>query len=396
MAERNLDFDRIVDRRNTKSLKYDFAEKRGMPKDLLPLWVADMDFKTSSYVQDALAKQVEHGIFGYSDTLTPYFEIVRSWMKRHHDWDVEEDWLVKTPGIVFALAMAVRAFTEPGDAVLIQQPVYYPFSEVISDNGRKIVSSDLYAGEDNRYHIDFEDFEQKIRDNQVKLFFLCNPHNPVARVWTREELTRMGEICQKYQVKVVSDEIHADFVFKGKHQVFAAISKEFADFTITCTSPSKTFNLAGLQISNIFISNPQIRETFRQEINRAGYSQLNVAGLVGCEAAYSDGEEWYEAMKAYVAANIEYTKEYVEQYLSGVSMTEHEGTYLVWLDCRKLNMTDQELKAFMIRKAGLGLNPGSDFTRALSGFMRLNAACPRATLEKALGQLERAVNELAH
>lgn len=208
-----------------------------MPKDLLPLWVADMDFKTSSYVQDALAKQVEHGIFGYSDTLTPYFEIVRSWMKRHHDWDVEEDWLVKTPGIVFALAMAVRAFTEPGDAVLIQQPVYYPFSEVISDNGRKIVSSDLYAGEDNRYHIDFEDFEQKIRDERVKLFFLCNPHNPVARVWTREELTRMGEICQKYQVKVVSDEIHADFVFKGKHQVFAAISKEFADFTITCTSP---------------------------------------------------------------------------------------------------------------------------------------------------------------
>ena len=279
MAERNLDFDRIVDRRNTKSLKYDFAEKRGMPKDLLPLWVADMDFKTSSYVQDALAKQVEHGIFGYSDTLTPYFEIVRSWMKRHHDWDVEEDWLVKTPGIVFALAMAVRAFTEPGDAVLIQQPVYYPFSEVISDNGRKIVSSDLYAGEDNRYHIDFEDFEQKIRDERVKLFFLCNPHNPVARVWTREELTRMGEICQKYQVKVVSDEIHADFVFKGKHQVFAAISKEFADFTITCTSPSKTFNLAGLQISNIFISNPQICETFKQEINRAGYSQLNVAGL---------------------------------------------------------------------------------------------------------------------
>ena len=393
MAERNLDFDRIVDRRNTKSLKYDFAEKRGMPKNLLPLWVADMDFKTSSYVQDALAKQVEHGIFGYSDTLTPYFEIVRSWMKRHHDWDVEEDWLVKTPGIVFALAMAVRAFTEPGDAVLIQQPVYYPFSEVISDNGRKIVSSDLYAGEDNRYHIDFEDFEQKIRDERVKLFFLCNPHNPVARVWTREELTRMGEICQKYQVKVVSDEIHADFVFKGKHQVFAAISKEFADFTITCTSPSKTFNLAGLQISNIFISNPQIRETFKQEINRAGYSQLNVAGLVGCEAAYSDGEEWYEAMKAYVAANIEYTKEYVEQYLSGVSMTEHEGTYLVWLDFRGTGLGVEELEDLIIHKAKLWLDSGKIFGEKGKGFQRINAACPRATLTEALERIRKALEE---
>ena len=344
MAERNLDFDRIVDRRNTKSLKYDFAEKRGMPKDLLPLWVADMDFKTSSYVQDALAKQVEHGIFGYSDTLTPYFEIVRSWMKRHHDWDVEEDWLVKTPGIVFALAMAVRAFTEPGDAVLIQQPVYYPFSEVIS-------------------------------------------------VWTKEELTRMGEICQKYQVKVVSDEIHADFVFKGKHQVFAAISKEFADFTITCTSPSKTFNLAGLQISNIFISNPQIRETFKQEINRAGYSQLNVAGLVGCEAAYSDGEEWYEAMKAYVAANIEYTKEYVEQYLSGVSMTEHEGTYLVWLDFRGTGLGVEELEDLIIHKAKLWLDSGKIFGEKGKGFQRINVACPRATLTEALERIRKALEE---
>ena len=393
MAERNLDFDRIVDRRNTKSLKYDFAEKRGMPKNLLPLWVADMDFKTSSYVQDALAKQVEHGIFGYSDTLTPYFEIVRSWMKRHHDWDVEEDWLVKTPGIVFALAMAVRAFTEPGDAVL-QQPVYYPFSEVISDNGRKIVSSDLYAGEDNRYHIDFEDFEQKIRDERVKLFFLCNPHNPVARVWTREELTRMGEICQKYQVKVVSDEIHADFVFKGKHQVFAAISKEFADFTITCTSPSKTFNLAGLQASTTVFPNLEMKKKFDGYWGGMDIHRNNAFSSVAMEAALNEGEEWLEQLLAYISGNLDYICDYFEKKIPLIKANMPDATYLVWLDCRALHMDNEELKDFMIYKAGLGLNDGSSFTRTMNGFMRLNAACPRSVLEKALKQLEDAVNSL--
>ena len=394
MAERNLDFDRIVDRRNTKSLKYDFAEKRGMPKDLLPLWVADMDFKTSSYVQDALAKQVEHGIFGYSDTLTPYFEIVRSWMKRHHDWDVEEDWLVKTPGIVFALAMAVRAFTEPGDAVLIQQPVYYPFSEVISDNGRKIVSSDLYAGEDNRYHIDFEDFEQKIRDERVKLFFLCNPHNPVARVWTKEELTRMGEICQKYQVKVVSDEIHADFVFKGKHQVFAAISKEFADFTITCTSPSKTFNLAGLQISNIFIPNEKLRKAFQTEIDKTGYDEPNALGIVACEAAYRAGEDWLDQLRAYLLKNLNFLRNFLQEKIPQIHLVEPEGTYLVWLDCSELGITGEELDQFIVDKAGLWLDGGSMFGPSGAAFQRVNIACPQATLELALNKLKAAVDNL--
>ena len=191
MAERNLDFDKITDRRNTNCLKYDFAVKRGMPEDVLPLWVADMDFQTSSYVQDALIKQAQHGIFGYSDGQESYFEAVKGWLKKHHDWEVQEKWLVKTPGVVMALALSVKAYTDPGDAVLIQSPVYYPFSEVISDNGRKIVSSDLFLGEDNRYHIDFADFEKKIVEEEVKLFFLCNPHNPVGRVWTKEELETM-------------------------------------------------------------------------------------------------------------------------------------------------------------------------------------------------------------
>ena len=235
MAERNLDFDRVIERRNTRSLKYDFAADWGMPKDVLPLWVADMDFRTSSYIEDALAERVKQGVFGYSDVKTPYFEIVRDWMKRRHDWEPQEEWLVKTPGVVTALAMSVKAYTEPGDAVLIQLPVYYPFAEVIEDNGRRVVSSPLFRGEDNRYHMNFEDFEEKIVQNGVKLFLLCNPHNPVGRVWTKEELIRLGDICMKHHVIVVSDEIHQDFVFRGKHQVFAGLKKEYEDLCIVCT-----------------------------------------------------------------------------------------------------------------------------------------------------------------
>ncbi len=203
--ESNLDFDTVIERRNTKCLKYDFAEARGMPGDVLPMWVADMDFKTSSYVEDAVAEWARHGIFGYSEVQAHYFETVREWMKGHHGWEPQERWLVKTPGVVFALAMAVRAYTEPGDAVLIQQPVYYPFSEVIRDNGRKVVSSDLYLGGDQRYHIDFEDLEKKIKEEKIRLFLFCSPHNPVGRVWTAEELNQIGDICFRYGVTVVSD-----------------------------------------------------------------------------------------------------------------------------------------------------------------------------------------------
>ena len=391
MAERNLDFDKITDRRNTNCLKYDFAVKRGMPEDVLPLWVADMDFQTSSYVQDALIKQVQHGIFGYSDGQESYFEAVKGWLKKHHDWEVQEKWLVKTPGIVMALALSVKAYTDPGDAVLIQSPVYYPFSEVISDNGRKIVSSDLFLGEDNRYHIDFADFEKKIVEEGVKLFFLCNPHNPVGRVWTREELEKLGDICVKHGVIVVSDEIHQDFVFKGKHQVFAGVKKEFQDISITCTSPSKTFNLASMMISNIFIPNPELRRKFQKQLDAAGISQLGVLGLVAVEAAYSKGEEWYEAMHAYVESNIVYTKDYVEKNLPGVKMTDLEGTYLVWLDFREIGLSVDELEDLIIYKAGLWLDSGKIFGKAGEGFQRINVACPRATLTEALERIKKAL-----
>lgn len=391
MAERNLNFDKVINRKNTRCLKYDFAERRGMPKDVLPLWVADMDFETSSYVEDALVERAKEGIFGYSEVQTPYFEIVRDWMKKHHDWDVQEKWLIKTPGIVMALAMAVKAYTKPGEGVLLQLPVYYPFSEVIKDNGRNVVSNTLYLGEDNRYHIDFEDFERKIIEENIKLFFLCNPHNPVGRVWSKQELTQIGDICVKHGVIVVSDEIHQDFVFKGKHTVFASLKKEYEDISITCTSPSKTFNLAGLMMSNIFIANRELRYNFRRELDAAGTSQLGIMGLVACEAAYKNGEVWYQAMLSYVKENIAFTKEFVEKNLSGVTMIDLEGTYLVWLDFRKTGLSVDELEHRVIHKAKLWLDSGKIFGECGNGFQRINVACPRSILEDALNRIKAAI-----
>ena len=389
MAERNLDFDKVIDRKNTDCLKYDFAEKRGMPKDVLPFWVADMDFKVSSYIEDALIERVQHGIFGYSEVQTPYFETVRDWMKKHHNWEPQEKWLIKTPGIVFALAMAVKAYTEPGDGVLVQLPVYYPFSEVIEDNGRRVVSNTLYLGEDNRYHIDFEDFERKIKEEKIKLFFLCSPHNPVGRVWTREELTTLGDICVKNNVVVVSDEIHHDFIWKGIHEVFASIKSAYEEISITCTSPSKTFNIAGMQISNIFIPNNTLRRKFKRELDAAGTSQLGIMGLAACEAAYGKGEEWYQAMCSYVKDNIAFTKQYVEEHLSGVTMIDPEGTYLVWLDFRGTGLSADELDRRIVYEAKLWLDSGKIFGDSGSGFQRINVACPRSVLKEGLDRIRK-------
>lgn len=387
MAEKNLDFDRIIDRKNTRCLKYDFAVKRGMPEDVLPLWVADMDFETSSYIEDALTERVQEGIFGYSDVQTPYFEIIRDWMIRHHDWEPQEKWLIKTPGVVFALAMAVKAYTDPGDKVLLQQPVYYPFSEVITDNGREVVSNDLVLTEDGTYKIDFADFEQKIIANGIKLFLLCSPHNPVGRVWTKEELEKIGDICVKHGVTVVSDEIHNDFIWEGTHTVFACIKKEFADISVTCTSPSKTFNLASMLISNIFIPNQILRRKFRKEMDRAGISQLSVLGLVATEAAYAHGDEWYAAMKNYVRDNIAFARAYVEENLPGVRMIDTQGTYLIWLDFRQTGLTVEQLDHKIIYEAGLWLDSGKIFGKTGEGFERINVACPRAVLQEALDRI---------
>lgn len=387
MAERNLDFDRYIERRGTGCIKYDGTEQYGRPQDALPLWVADMDFETSSYVLDAMRKRLDHGIFGYTEEIPGYFESVRDWMRRHHDFAVEKSWLVKTPGVVFALATAIRAYTEPGDAVLIQQPVYYPFEGVIRDNGRKMVSNTLYLGEDNRYHMDYEDLERKLEEHRVRLMILCSPHNPVGRVWSEEELIRLGDLCLRHQTIVISDEIHSDFAFQGKHHVFATLKEAYADCSVICTSPSKTFNLAGLNLSNIFIPNETLRQRFCSCMNAAGVSELNIMGQVACEAAYRQGEEWYQAMMRYVADNIAFIGAYVEEKLPGVRLMTHEGTYLVWLDCRGLGLSDAALEHKIVHEAKLWLDDGRMFGEGGAGFQRVNAACPRKLLQEAFERI---------
>ena len=388
-----INFNIVVNRKNTNCLKYDFAVRRGRPENVLPLWVADMDFKVAPEITQAIEKRVAHGIFGYSEVKEEYFEAVAAWMEQKHGWHVKEDWRVKTPGVVFALAMAVQAFTEPGDAVIIQQPVYYPFSEVIADNGRRIVDNTLELKEDGKYHINFEDFEQKVKENHVKLFLLCSPHNPVGRVWTKEELKKIAAICRKYDVIVVSDEIHEDFVFNGKHQVFADLSEDAKNRTITCTAPSKTFNLAGLQVSNIWIANPKLREKFKKQIAAAGYSQLNTLGLTACEAAYRYGGEWHAELLGYLKSNLNFLREFLQTRLPEVKLIEPEGTYLVWLDFGSLGLTEEQREELLTKKAGIWLDSGAIFGAAGEGFERINIACPRSILKDALERIERAVRQ---
>ena len=388
------DFDRIVDRRNTDCLKYDFAVQRGRPKDVLPFWVADMDFPIAQEIEDALVKRCQHGIFGYSEATDGYFAALQNWYLKHFNWQVQRPWLIKTPGVVFALAMAVKAFTEPGDGVLVQQPVYYPFTEVIRDNDREVVNAPL-ALVNGHYEIDFADLEQKLANPKVKLMFLCSPHNPVGRVWTKEELLKVGDLCLKYNVITVSDEIHSDFVWDDNvHTPFATLGEEYQQNCIVCTAPSKTFNLAGLQVSNIFIPNQKLRRAFRKQIDAAGYSQLNTLGLVACQAAYTYGEEWLTHVKAYIRSNITFVDDYLKQNLPQIKMLPIEGTYLLWLDCSALGMTADEREQWLWHEAKLWLDGGGIFGKEGEAFERINVACPRATLLQGLEQLKAAVEGL--
>ena len=391
MPERNLDFDSFVDRRGTDSLKFDHATRRGKPEGLLSYWVADMDFKTSSYVQDAIRETAEHGIYGYTEPKEQYFAAVAGWMKTRFDFEPCEESLVVTPGVVFALAHCVRAFTAPGDSVLIQQPVYYPFSEVVLDNNRRLVSSDLVLGDDGRYQIDFDDFERKIVDFNVKLFLLCSPHNPGGRVWTRAELKRLGSICLAHDVFVVSDEIHSDVVFSGKHTVFETISPEFAARCATCTSASKTFNVAGLQVANIFVSDRKSRLAFKREIAASGYSQPNAVGLAATRAAYEHGEEWRAAALRYLGQNLDFAVDYVNREIPYATTTRNEGTYLLWINLRETGWSDVELERVVVDDAKLWLDGGRMFGASGRGFQRMNFACPRSYLAQGLERLREAI-----
>ena len=387
------DFSQVIERNNTLSIKYDFAKERKKPSDLLSLWVADMDFPVAQEIKDALIERCNHGIFGYSEVKTPYYEVIAKWYQEKFNWTTKKQWLVKTPGVVAAIANAIRAFTNIGDAVLIQKPVYYPFFLTIEDNQRKVVNNSLVY-KNGRYEMDFVDFEEKIISHKVKLFVLCSPHNPVGRVWNKEELVKIGDICLKHKVIVVADEIHADFVYHGhQHQVFANLKTDYQEITVTCTAPSKTFNIAGLQVSNIFIANENLRKKFKQELKKTANADINVMGLIACQAAYSQGEDWLRQVKIYIAENLEYVKTFLRDNLPQVKLVEPEGTYLLWLDFRELNLTEEELEDLIINKAKLWLDGGTMFGAEGVGFQRINIACPQKILIQAFTQLKEALKQ---
>ena len=389
-------FDEVIDRTNYHSVKWDELKTKfgDIPNDVLPMWVADMEFRSPKPVIEAIKKAAEHGIYGYTSRPDSYYQAIIDWMERRHNWKVKKDWLAFSPGIVPALSLIIRAFTQPGDKVVVQPPVYYPFFKVIENNGCHVVNNSLKLS-NKKYFMDWEDLERKVDDPRVKLLILCSPHNPVGRVWQKEELIILGEICLEHNIIVVSDEIHADILFKGyKHTPFASISPAFAHHSITCTAPSKTFNLAGLQTSTIIIPNKKYYKIYGNILDSLTLDENNVFGLVALEAAYRYGEEWLEQLLSYLNENLKFLMKYFKERIPKIKVIKPEGTYLVWLDCRQLGLSTKDLNNFMIKKAGVALDDGYWFGIEGKGFMRMNIACPRSFLEEGLKRIESAVNSL--
>ncbi|MBR1855620.1 MAG: pyridoxal phosphate-dependent aminotransferase [Oribacterium sp.] len=383
----NYDFDTIHNRKNTDSIKWDFGMQRMGRDDLLPLWVADMDFRLPDNILKNISKRVEHGIFGYTDPGDEYLNTVVNWFERRHGFSVKGKAITVTPGVVYAIGLAIRAFTNPGDAVIIQQPVYYPFKDIIELNNRKLVNNQLVY-KNGHYEIDFDDFEKKIVENDVKLFILCSPHNPVGRVWTRAELTKLGKICASHDVYVFSDEIHSDFVYPGhKHTPFITLDEKLTKKLIVGTSASKTFNLAGLQTANIFIPDDSMHRAFNLENTRNGYSQPNVLGMTATLSAYQNGEEWLDELLSYLEGNLQFVRDFLKEKLPNVRLIEPEGTYLIWLDFSEVTENHKQLEDIIVNKAKLWLDPGVIFGRETALFERINIACPRTTLKEALERL---------
>lgn len=384
------DFDEVIDRRNTLSIKHDFKKEYNVPEEALAMWVADMDFRPPREVHEALNKVIEHGIFGYSEVNEEYFEVLKAWVEKHYHYEIEKGWIIKCPTVVFALYTAVQAYTEPGDPVLILRPVYGPFTRCITETGRRLVTSTMHYVEDH-YEIDFEDMEAKIKEENIHLFILCNPHNPGGRVWTREELLKMEDICRRNDVLVVSDEIHADFVYGDREFTsYATLSEEAREHVVLCTAPSKTFNIAGLQISNIFIPNEDLRRKFKKAHSASGYGGTGLMGIVAAKAAYEFGEPWMQEMKEYVYGNQQYVKAYMEQHVPKIKVMRPEGTYLMWLDFNAYGLEQDELMRKLKEDALVWLNSGLDFGEEGKGFARLNVACSRSVVEEACRRIEKA------
>lgn len=387
-------FDEIVDRRGNRAAKYDERIKKFGTDDVIPLWIADMDFKTAQPIIDACVKKAQEGIWGYTSRPDSYFQAYADWQERRNGWKFDTSLCSWSLGVVPALVAIVRLFTGEHDKIMIQPPVYPEFYDVNELSGRRVLENDLVE-KDGKWEIDFEGFEEKAKDPLTKMFILCNPHNPLGRVWTKEELEKMLEICFANGVQVVSDEIHSDLIFHGKRHIPAALAVPGAgDRVITCISGTKTFNLAGLQASATVFPNREMKEIYDQYWFALDIHRNNAFSSVAMEAAFREGEEWLEQVLSYISGNFDFVADYCRQYIPEIHPNIPDATYLIWLDCRELGLDDEELKEFMIKKARLGLNSGDAFTRSLSGFMRLNAACPRKVLEKAMKQLEDAVKQL--
>ncbi|NGQ93790.1 putative C-S lyase [Brevibacillus sp. SYP-B805] len=386
------DFDRVIPRRNTHSVKWDLMAKVSREPDLIPLWVADMDFPAPPEVVEAVTRRAELGIYGYAVNPDSYFEAVGGWMKRRHGWEIRQEWLVHAPGVIPAISMLVMALTAPGDRVVIQPPVYPPFFDVIRKNGREVVENPLVLRH-GRYEMDFEDLERQLEAG-AKMLILCSPHNPVGRVWTREELLRLSQLCLAHKVILVSDEIHSDLVYDGyRHIPAASLSEEIAMNTITCISVGKTFNLAGLQTANVIIPNAEWRRAYTHTLHALHLFIQNYFAGAAVVAAYTHGEAWLSQLMSYIRGNLDYLTDYLAKHMPTIKPVKPEGTYLVWLDCRELGMTAPEIKEWMYRKAKVALNEGSTFGKEGEGFLRINLACPRATLAEGLVRMERALKE---
>lgn len=384
-----FDFDEQINRLNTDSVKWNGIKMIYGTEDILPMWVADMDFASPHQIKEALMKRVEHGIFGYGVPSSEINTVVKHWVKRRYKWDIKEEWLIPSSGVVTSIAFAIQALTEKGDKVLIQTPVYYPFYSMIENNGRKIVKNPLVLKND-KYEIDFNDFEDKLKSG-VKLFILCSPHNPVGRVWTRKELEKMGELCERYGVYIVSDEIHADIIYEPNvHTPMASLNRYWENNSITCIAPSKTFNIPGLQASVMIIPSSEIREKVRTVQGTIGFHGLNIFGNVAMEAAYKYGEEWLEALLPYLQKNRDALIQFIREEIPELNVVAPEGTYLVWIDCRKLGLSDDEIKERLIHRGKLGLEPGVKYGTEGAGFVRMNIGCTYKTLQDGLKRLKRA------
>lgn len=389
----SFNFNKIIDRTNNFSAKWSEMNKNFGSNDLLPMWVADMDFLTAPCIMEALKDRLEQGIFGYTTRPSSYNESIVNWLDNRFSWKIKKEWLMFSPAVITSISLLIQNLTQKNDKIMIQEPVYSPFHNIVELNERDLVISPLIKLDDGSYIMDYEDIEAKIKD--VKIFILCNPHNPVGRVWTREELTRLGQICLKHNVIVISDEIHSDIILKNhKHTPFASISKEFCKNTITCMAPTKTFNLAGLQSSFLVMSNPYYYEVMDRAFSTLDIKRNNAFSLVATEAAYNYGEDWLDELIKYIEDNVDFAIEYIKTNIPKLKVKKPEGTYLLWVDFNGLNVDEKDLKDALTNKGRVALSSGSSFGIGGGGYYRINLACPRAMVLEALKRIEFAINSL--